>query len=141
MTDKINEVMKANEDFYLAMRSADFDRMENIWVNDDSVKCVHPGWPMLHGWEAVSESWKNIFENGGALDIELQDIDYETCGDSAWVICIEKVSYKFDGEIQHGFAQSTNIFKFTEDKWLLALHHASPIPAPKEHVSSSEVLQ
>ena len=96
---------------------------------------------MLHGWEAVSESWKNIFETGGPLDIELQAIHPETSGDSAWVICIEKVSYKIKGKIQHGFAQSTNIFKFAGDKWLLALHHASPIPAPKGNVSSTEVLQ
>jgi len=141
MTEKIKEVMKANENFYLAMKSADFDRMESIWANDDTVKCVHPGWPMLHGWEAVSESWKNIFETGGPLDIELQAIHPETSGDSAWVICIEKVSYKIKGKIQHGFAQSTNIFKFAGDKWLLALHHASPIPAPKGNVSSTEVLQ
>lgn len=141
MSQKIKEVIDANEKFYLAMKSADFDQMENIWIKDDSVKCVHPGWPMLHGWQAVSESWKNIFENSGALDIELQDVNTEKSGDSAWVICIEKITYNIEGEIQHGYAQSTNIFKFTENKWLLALHHASPIPAPKGHVSSTEILQ
>ena len=141
MTEQTKEVIEANESFYLAMKSADFDKMTNIWVKDDSVKCVHPGWPMLHGWEAVGESWKNIFENSGTLDIELQDINSETSGDSAWVICIEKISYKIGDEVQHGYAQSTNIFKFNGDKWLLALHHASPIPAPKGHVSSTEVLQ
>lgn len=141
MTEKIKEVVEANESFYVAMRIGDFDRMKEIWINDDSVKCVHPGWPMLHGWQAVSESWKNIFENGGALDVELQEIDYESSGDLAWVICIEKISYNIDGQIQHGYAQSTNIFKFDGDKWLMSLHHASPIPAPKSDVSSTEVLQ
>ncbi len=141
MSGKIKEVMKANESFYLAMKDADFNNMERIWINDDSVKCVHPGWPMLHGWEAVSESWKSIFENGRSLDIELQDTHSEISGDSAWVICIEKISYKIGNEVQYGFAQSTNIFKFAGDKWLMALHHASPIPVPKGNVSSTDVLQ
>ena len=44
MTEKIKEVMKANENFYLAMKSADFDRMESIWANDDTVKLAYAPW-------------------------------------------------------------------------------------------------
>lgn len=141
MKHKTKEVVKANEDFYLAIKNSDFDHMTSLWFQDESVKCVHPGWPMLHGWEAVSQSWKNIFENSGPLDIELQDIETRISGNSGWVICIEKISYKIDDEIHSGYAQSTNIFKFDGKNWLLALHHASPVPAPRGDVSSNEVLQ
>jgi len=142
MTEKQRkEVLEANENFYLAVRRGDIDQLEKLWIKDASVKCVHPGWPMLYGWEAVSQSWKNIFDNGGQLDIELRDINAQISGDTAWVICIEKISYKVGDEIQFGFAQSTNIFKFDGSSWFLVLHHASPIPALRQQDSSNEILQ
>jgi len=142
MTEKQKkEVLEANENFYLAIKRGDVDQMEKVWIQDASVKCVHPGWPMLYGWEAVGQSWKNIFGNGGPLDIELPDISAQILGDIACVICIEKISYKVGDEVQFGFAQSTNIFKFDGSSWLLALHHASPIPAPRRDMTSNEILQ
>jgi len=142
MTEKQrDEVLKANENFYLALKRGDATQMENVWIKDESVKCVHPGWPMLYGWEAISQSWINIFGNGGPLDIELGDTSAQILGDLAWVICIEKVSYKVEDEIQFGFAQSTNIFKLDGSSWLLVLHHASPIPAPRREVISNDILQ
>ncbi len=141
MKEKIVDLVKANENFYFAIKNCDLESMKSIWLQEPSVKCVHPGWPMLHGWEAVSQSWKNIFENGAPIDIELHDVDTHISGNSAWVVCIEKISYRIEDEIHSGYAQSTNIYRFDEGKWLLALHHASPVPAPRGEVSSNEVLQ
>jgi len=141
MKKQNDEVLKANENFYHAIKSGDIDQMDNIWIKDASIKCVHPGWPMLYGWKAVRESWENIFSDGGPLDIELPDISAKVLGDIAWVICIEKISYKVGDEIQFGFAQSTNIFKLDGPSWFLVLHHASPIPAPRREVTSNEILQ
>ena len=141
MKEQKEKVIEANENFYAAVKTGDIDKLGAIWLQDENVKCVHPGWPMLHGWEAVSQSWKNIFENGGPLDIELQDVAVDVSGDTAWVICIEKIGYKLDDEVQFGFAQSTNIFNFDGSKWFLVLHHASPIPAPRQDVSSNNPLQ
>jgi len=135
------ELLKANENFYQAIKTGDIGQMDNIWIKDEDIKCVHPGWPMLYGWEAVRESWENIFSNGGPLDIELPDISAQILGDIAWVICIEKISYKVGDEIQFGFAQSTNIFKLDGSSWFLVLHHASPISAPRREAASNEVLQ
>ncbi len=141
MTKKIQEVEKTNKKFYTAVKDANIERINEIWVKDATVKCVHPGWPMLHGWEAVGQSWKNIFSNGSRLDIELQDVETQVSGNSAWVICIEKISYQIADEVQHGFAQSTNIYKYDGSKWLMVLHHASPVPAPRDEGFSNKVLQ
>ena len=141
MEEKIADLVKANENFYSAIKNCNFDQMQDVWLKDPSVKCVHPGWPMLHGWEAVSQSWKNIFDNGAPIDIELEEVDTQLSGNSAWVICIEKISYKIEDEIHSGYAQSTNIFRFDGAKWLLALHHASPVPPPRGDISSSKTLQ
>lgn len=135
------EVLRANENFYQAIKTGDIGEMDNVWIKNEDIKCVHPGWPMLYGWEAVRESWENLFSNGGPLDIELPDIRINIIGEIAWVICVEKISYQIGDEIQFGFAQSTNIFKFDGASWLLVLHHASPIPEPRAEAASSEILQ
>ena len=142
MTESVQEqVNQANENFYQAIRESDFERMKELWVNSEEAKCVHPGWPMLFGWESVSESWKSIFENGGPIEIELSDISAEVSGDVAWVICIEKISHRLGDEIQTGFAQSTNIFVRQGAAWLLSVHHASPMPTPPGESVSNESLQ
>ena len=136
-----DEVISANENFYRAIEKGDLDRMEELWVGSAEDKCVHPGWPMLYGWEAVSESWKRIFESGGPIGIELMDVSAEVSGDVAWVICIERISHRMGDQVQSGFAQSTNIFVRSGSTWLLSVHHASPIPTPAGEASSSENLQ
>ena len=142
MTEKLREeVLRANEDFYRAIEESDYGRMEELWVKSEDDKCVHPGWPMLYGWEAVGESWKSIFESGGPIGIELSDVSAQVSGDVAWVICIEKISHRMGDEVQSGFAQSTNIFVRSGSLWLLSVHHASPMPTPGGEDSSHESLQ
>jgi len=142
MKEKLqDEVISANENFYRAIEESDLKRMEELWVGSEEDKCVHPGWPMLYGWEAVAESWKSIFENGGPIGIELTDVSAEVSGDTAWVICIERISHRMGDQVQSGFAQSTNIFVRRGSSWLLSVHHASPIPTPGGDGSSSENLQ
>lgn len=135
------DIDQANEDFYQAIRERDLERMKGLWVNGEEAKCVHPGWPMLYGWDSVGESWKSIFENGGPIDIELSDINTQVSGDVAWVICIEKISHRLGDEVQTGFAQSTNIFVRDGSSWLLSVHHASPMPAPPGQSETNENLQ
>ena len=74
------EVLKANKNFYQAIKTGDIGQMDGIWIKDEDIKCVHPGWPILYGWEAVRESWENIFSGGGPLDIELPDIKTQISG-------------------------------------------------------------
>jgi len=51
MTEKQkHDVLEANDNFYQAVKSGDIGQMDNVWIKDASVKCVHPGWPMLYGW-------------------------------------------------------------------------------------------
>ena len=135
------QVISANESFYEAIRESDLERMKALWVKGDEAKCVHPGWPMLYGWESVGDSWKSIFDSGGPIGIELSDISAEVSGDVAWVICIEKISHRLGDEVQTGFAQSTNIFVRQGSTWLLSVHHASPMPTPAGESSSGERLQ
>ncbi|HVY54960.1 MAG TPA: nuclear transport factor 2 family protein [Thermodesulfobacteriota bacterium] len=136
-----DEVLKANAAFYQALRSGDLKSMSGVWLNEPEAKCVHPGWPMLYGWEAVRESWKNIFKGGPPADIEISDVRVYVSGGLAWVICIEKISQTAGGQTRHGYAQATNVFELRGSSWLLVVHHASPVPMPVGDAVSNHNLQ
>jgi len=45
------EVLAANEAFYRAVETLDLKQMGAAWWHDDWVQCLHPGWPLVRGWE------------------------------------------------------------------------------------------
>lgn len=135
------EVLEANSGFYRALRNGDLESMRMVWLNEPEAKCVHPGWPMLYGWEAVNESWKNIFQGGPPAEIEISDVRVHVSGALAWVICIEKISQTSGGQTRRGYAQATNVFELRGSSWLLMIHHASPVPVPAGDAESNHILQ
>ncbi|HMX30241.1 MAG TPA: nuclear transport factor 2 family protein, partial [Blastocatellia bacterium] len=42
--DVRDAVEQANQSFYLALENADLEAMAAVWLHEDWVKCVHPGW-------------------------------------------------------------------------------------------------
>lgn len=136
-----DDVLKANSRFYKALGEGNLNSMTEIWLNEPKAKCVHPGWPMLYGWEAIKESWKNIFEAGGPAHIDISDVRIHISGELAWVICIERVSQRVGVQTRLGYAQSTNVFEYSGSSWRLVIHHASPVPVPRGDSASNQNLQ
>jgi SnoaL-like protein len=132
MPEQFEEVLRVNERFYQALESGKLDLMEGVWVKDPRAKCAHPGWPMLLGWEAIRQSWKNIFDLGGPTKIQISNVAVEISGDLAWITCIEHISYVIGDQIQINLAQATNIFERQGSDWLMIHHHASLMPVPKK---------
>ncbi len=137
MKDKVSEV---NSRFYEALNSSDLTVMEDIWLKKASSKCVHPGWPMLNGWDSIKESWRDIFETGGLNQVEVSDIFVDVVGRTAWVNCIEKIGYLINDRIIITMAQATNIYELIDGEWKMVLHHASPMPTPRNE-SENHTLQ
>ena len=46
-------VRAANQAFYDAHEHRNMAAMADIWEQSVRAVCVHPGWPILRGWEAV----------------------------------------------------------------------------------------
>jgi hypothetical protein len=122
------EVLKVNELFYRALGSRDLQLMDTVWVREYRAGCVHPGWIMLRGWDALRQSWENVFDPRDKLDVELSNVTVEVRGNVAWVTCIQKLIYKSRIPVGVNISQSTNIFEKHCSGWLMVLHHASPIP-------------
>jgi ketosteroid isomerase-like protein len=122
------KVREANRRFYLALEGLDLERMDRVWLHDDSVKCVHPGWELLSGWEEVRESWARIFENTGRMQVIISNVEVQMLGDVAWVVCNEKITSTTDKGFDTALIQATNIFVRRGENWLMIHHHASPLP-------------
>src|SRR5215472_6927687 len=48
-------VVAANRTFYDAFESLDVGKMESVWLQDQRIVCIHPGWRKLLGWGAIMQ--------------------------------------------------------------------------------------
>jgi len=119
MTDEA-AILAANAAYYRAFATADFAAMSRIWA-DDNASCIHPGWPVLIGRQAILESYREILRNPNQERIEPRNETVMVSGDEARVFCVEFVG---------GTAlATTNLFKRVAGVWRMTHHQASPIAA------------
>ena len=123
---EVEAVMQANQGFYRAFQSLDIDQMVEVWVHAESVKCVHPGWPLIRGWDAIYGSWGRIFDNTTMMQFVITETEVSLVGDWAWVTCVENLTSVVDGSVNQGMVQATNIYNNQNGRWLLVHHHGSP---------------
>ncbi len=119
--EDVEAVERANASFYRNFAARDMGGMDALWARHHQTTCIHPGWPLLVGREAVIESWKTILEGGGAPDtIRCLRPVIQILGDAAWVLCTE--------DLGAGSLVATNVFVREEAAWRLAHHQAGPTP-------------
>jgi ketosteroid isomerase-like protein len=110
-------VLAANAAFYAAFAAKDVAAMTAVWAQRAPVACIHPGWPALRGREAVLASWRSILSGPGSPPITCHDAAAHLLGDSAFVLCIERIP---SVELI-----ATNVFVREDGEWRLVHHHAS----------------
>jgi ketosteroid isomerase-like protein len=120
-------VEEANARFYRAFETLDLGQMDAVWAHGDHVKCVHPGWPLLTGWDAVRSSWEAIFESTAEMRFTISEIQAETAGDLAWVTCTENILAEVRGRVSVTRVLATNLFERGPDGWRMVHHHASHV--------------
>ena len=81
--DERAEVEEANARFYRVFETLDLRQMEEIWAHGEHVRCVHPGWGLLTGWDAVRQSWEAIFKHSEEMRFSITDINAYVEGASA----------------------------------------------------------
>jgi ketosteroid isomerase-like protein len=101
--------------------------MSDVWSHDAGVKCVHPGWTLLEGWEAVQRSWQQIFANTVLMQFNITGVSINIEGDWAWVVCTENLSSIVGDRVSEGQIQAINIYRKYGDRWLMVYHHGSLI--------------
>lgn len=127
MSDE-QEVREANERFYMAMNAAEVGEMDEVWADDPSAVCIHPGREAIIGYERIRESWLVIFSSTNSMSIAAGSEIITVSHDVAWVSCVETISLMMEEGLAAAAAQATNIFRRTDGRWRMLVHHASPIP-------------
>lgn len=127
MSDE-EQVRRSNERFYMAMNMAEISEMDEVWADEPSAVCVHPGREALIGYERIRESWEVIFAGANSMSIASGSERITVAGEIAWVSCVETISLMMEGGLAAAAAQATNIFRRTSGRWRMIVHHASPIP-------------
>lgn len=122
--------------FYEALEAADAEAVNDLWLDDEDVVCVHPNGPRLLGYAAVRASWTGILANG-PLHVRgtmRKSLDTPTV---AVHNVIEEVVVGQGKTQQVVSVVATNAYVKTSAGWKMVLHHASQTNAG-EVVSSSE---
>ena len=129
LTDE-EEVLLANRAFYAALHTLDLSSMSQVWMHADWVKCLHPGWDLLVGWDEVQGSWEQIFRSTDQIMISVTRALVHVTGDVAWVACLENVTTASRNDISSALIEATNIFHRRQGRWLLVHHHTTPLVQP-----------
>lgn len=117
--------------FYDAFERADIAAMMAVWAETDDVVCIHPQGPRLAGFEAVRESWAQIFAGGSTLRV--RTTEQKTFDGQALAVHTVVELVAAPGEqstVTPVFA--TNVYVLTEGGWRMAVHHANAAPETRE---------
>ncbi len=121
------EVAEANARFYRAFETLDLAEMAAVWLHAEHARCVHPGWPLLSGWEAVRDSWETIFANTAEMRFTISDLVVAVRGDLGWVTCTENILGQVADRVSVTSVLATNLFERSADGWRMVHHHASHV--------------
>lgn len=93
--DDCGYVLQANSKFYKAFSEKDYLAMEELWLHDASVLCIHPSHAPLVGAVNVLNTWKKMFESGHDTfqrnRMEPTNIRISVKGTTAIVTCDEDI--------------------------------------------------
>ena len=134
----LTQVLEVNANFYRAFESLDILQMAAVWAKGDHVRCVHPGWSLLSGWESVKASWELIFSNTKEIRFTLTDVRVQIRGTMAWVVLTENLLSQVQQDVTATSILATNIYEKTHGIWQMVHHHASHVFSSRT-VSDKEV--
>ena len=137
--DDREAVRRTNDRFYQALESLDLPAMEEVWLHEGWVHCIHPGWEAMEGWDAIRKTFEEIFTSTAWLRVTPTAVRVATIGDFAIVSCAENITVKSDEDVGLAVAHATNLFRKTPGGWKMIHHHASSAPVHVTHPFSGTI--
>jgi ketosteroid isomerase-like protein len=132
----------ANAAFYAAFERLDLEAMTNLWARSVQVSCVHPGWDLVLGHEAVMQSWRAIFDGTSEIHFRSEDAQITAGTGMGWVVSREILSTTVQSMPVENTLSTVNTFVLESGVWRIAHHHAAPLLAgkPRSPRRSSDVI-
>ena len=125
----------ANAAFYAAFQRLDLEAMGNLWARGVQVSCVHPGWDLVLGYDAVMQSWKGIFDGTSEIHFRSEDAQITAGTTMGWVVSREILSTTVQSMTVENTLSTINTFVLESGVWRIAHHHAAPLLAGKPRSS------
>jgi len=126
-------VRETNRRFYQIMENLSLEEMAEVWLTTPNCRCVHPGGPLLVGWEAVREGWRLLFESVHDLHIDVRRVEIHMEGAVAWLTCLERMTRTTTNGVDRLVYTASNLFVLEDGEWKLAQHHSSPLASESSH--------
>ena len=120
-------VLAANQAFYQAFEQKNIEAMSAVWSRGAGCICIHPGRPILKGWDQIRQSWDQIFQHTESIQITPEIVSAEVSGNLGCVILVTKLVQMIQGNRVDVQSLATNIFGRVNNSWYLIHHHGSPI--------------
>ena len=127
MSNDQTAVLEANQAFYRAFEKKDIEAMEAVCSKGIGSLCIHPGRKAIKGWEAIRQSWMQIFKGTRYLEIDLDVISVEISDDLAYVVLVENIMQVAGSRRLDAKSMATNTFERMGGQWYLVHHHGSPV--------------
>ena len=125
----------AENAFYDAFERGNIALMMAVWAETDDIVCIHPRGPRLTGFDAVRESWLQIFSGGSTLRVRATQ-GKRFSGQALAVHSVVELVAPAGSEASPTPVFATNIYELTEGGWRMVVHHATP--APEEQARPEE---
>lgn len=135
--------------FYEALEAADSEAVNELWLDDDDVICIHPGGPRLTGYAAIRASWTSILAHGPVhvrctlvKSLETPTVALRNVVEE--VVVAERraaagLSSTAGERVQRVVrVHATNVYVKTPAGWKMVLHHASAAPEGETSESGEE---
>jgi ketosteroid isomerase-like protein len=113
--------------FYEALAAADIEALDDLWLQDDDIACIHPGSSRILGYAAVRASWAAILAAGPVLVRVLARRAFES-PTLAVSTLIEELVVAHAGGRQVVHVHASNAFLKTPGGWKMVLHHGAAAP-------------
>ena len=126
--------LQTNAEFYSALATGEFSAMDALWSTVESVLCIHPGGHSVAGRSAVMQSWRDLFDSGGA-PIRFSHDRVKIIRGLAFVTCLEHL-----GDV---LLSATNVMVWESGAWRFVLHTAGVVADPDsidDDTNADEVL-
>lgn len=124
---------RANERFYQALESLDLPAMEDLWLQESWVQCIHPGWEAVVGWPSVRHTFVEIFANTRWFRVTPTTVREVVLPGFGIVSCAENITLGTGEDLEVAVAQATNLFCKTPAGYKMVHHHASSSPVRVTH--------
>lgn len=131
-------ILAANETFYSAFSTLDYEGMEDLWLPDNSSICIFPQSKPLRGYSAILKSWKHAVASMDGNDLRNwmapENLRFEYIGTNrATIVCDELIFFSSDRVVGGRVVRQTdvvnkfrarNMFKKVGKRWYLCYHEA-----------------